>query len=268
MQVFPGTLNSFGNPAGTQTLDNPDHAGQHGDLNDAVEAHEAVLGTTAGTSTLKNFSAGQFPLRMDASGSFANSISGGTWMDAKINLPWITAGTIDSVTMGTPAITGGTANNITLGTPAITGGTANNLNLGTPVISNPYKFRAYRSAALNTANATLTKVALDAESFDTNSNFATSTYTVPVAGFYQFNGRIEADHDGFFQLWLYKNGTKVSGGGADFYDLGQSSGESMSDFIQCAANDTIELWNYCDGIKAFIVGSEALFFSGFLVSQT
>lgn len=41
---FPGGLDDFVNPAGTSLLTNPDHAGQHTDLNDAVEALEAKVG--------------------------------------------------------------------------------------------------------------------------------------------------------------------------------------------------------------------------------
>lgn len=41
---FPGGLDNFVNPAGTSLLTNPDHAGQHTDLNDAVEALEAKVG--------------------------------------------------------------------------------------------------------------------------------------------------------------------------------------------------------------------------------
>jgi hypothetical protein len=41
---FPGGLDDFVNPAGTSLLTSPDHAGQHTDLNDAVEALEAKVG--------------------------------------------------------------------------------------------------------------------------------------------------------------------------------------------------------------------------------
>lgn len=42
---YPNSIDNFVNPAGTATLNSPDHAGQHTDINDAVEAIENELGT-------------------------------------------------------------------------------------------------------------------------------------------------------------------------------------------------------------------------------
>ena len=42
---YPTSIDAFTNPAGTATLASPDHAGQHTDINDAVEAIETELGT-------------------------------------------------------------------------------------------------------------------------------------------------------------------------------------------------------------------------------
>jgi hypothetical protein len=42
---YPASIDNFVNPAGTATLNSPDHAGQHTDINDAVEAIETELGT-------------------------------------------------------------------------------------------------------------------------------------------------------------------------------------------------------------------------------
>lgn len=41
---YPAGLDTFTNPTGTDPLDSPDHAGQHADANDAIEAIEAELG--------------------------------------------------------------------------------------------------------------------------------------------------------------------------------------------------------------------------------
>lgn len=43
---YPASIDNFVNPAGTATLASPDHAGQHTDINDAVEAIETELGTS------------------------------------------------------------------------------------------------------------------------------------------------------------------------------------------------------------------------------
>ena len=40
---FPGSQDSLTNPSSGDTLDSPDHAGQHTDANDAIEAIELSL---------------------------------------------------------------------------------------------------------------------------------------------------------------------------------------------------------------------------------
>ena len=40
---FPGSQDSFTNPSSSDTLDSPDHAGQHADANDAIEAIQGAL---------------------------------------------------------------------------------------------------------------------------------------------------------------------------------------------------------------------------------
>jgi len=42
---YPASLDNFTNPTGSDTLASPDHAGQHTNINDAVEAIETELGT-------------------------------------------------------------------------------------------------------------------------------------------------------------------------------------------------------------------------------
>jgi hypothetical protein len=51
---FPSNLDNFTNPTSSDTLDSPDHAGQHTDVNDAVEALQEKVGVdgSAVTSSL------------------------------------------------------------------------------------------------------------------------------------------------------------------------------------------------------------------------
>lgn len=44
---YPTSIDAFTNPTGASLLTSPDHAGQHSDINDAVEAIETAIGTTA-----------------------------------------------------------------------------------------------------------------------------------------------------------------------------------------------------------------------------
>jgi len=48
---FPEDLDTLVNPSSTDTLDSPSHAGQHSDVNDAVEALEAKVGADSSAVT-------------------------------------------------------------------------------------------------------------------------------------------------------------------------------------------------------------------------
>ena len=144
--TYPGTKQTFTNPVGTNFLDNPDHAGQHADINDTVEAVQDAVGTTLGTNVLSNFSAGQFPLRVTgggATGTHVTTLVGGTLANtALIGTPQITGGSVTNAALiGTSQITGGTITNAALiGTSQITGGSVSsavlaNDTIGTPAIT-------------------------------------------------------------------------------------------------------------------------------------
>ena len=124
---FPGGTDVLTNPVGTNLLDNPDHAAQHTNANDAIEAIESNVGTNSGTNIFNNFTVGQFPLRVTgggATGTHITTLVGGTFANtALIGTPQISGGTIGG---GIVNATGGTLNNTVQGTPAITGGTWTN----------------------------------------------------------------------------------------------------------------------------------------------
>lgn len=132
--------------------------------------------------------------------------------------------------------------------------------------SNPYKFKAYRNAALNTVVG-YQKITLDAELFDTNNNFASGTYTAPVSGFYQFNYEgtisITATSNDTVAV-LYKNGVVESWG----MEIESQGGTGGADLIQLTAGDTIELWMYTQAASVVIATKMATRLSGHLVSRT
>lgn len=131
-------------------------------------------------------------------------------------------------------------------------------------ISNPYKFSVYRNAAQN-ATSSNTKVLYDTKVFDTNNNFATSTYTAPVAGFYHFEARIDFSST-LGVIFLYKNGVEHKRG-SDLRYTGVT-GCVVSTLVQSAANDTWEIYVLAGGTVAMGVGAALNYFSGFLVSRT
>lgn len=79
-------------------------------------------------------------------------------------------------------------------------------------------FSAYLNSAQSLPNSTSTKVQFNAEEFDTNNNFDSTTnyrFTPTVAGYYQVNGLIvcTALSSGYYaQAQLFKNGSAAKYG--------------------------------------------------------
>ena len=96
--------------------------------------------------------------------------------------------TSGSVTISSPAVSGTT----TLTLPTTSGTvltTANTFGAGTGPA-----FYAYSNSSQSIANTTFTKIQYNVESFDTNSNYDSTTnyrFTPTVAGYYQINARIQ-----------------------------------------------------------------------------
>ena len=84
--------------------------------------------------------------------------------------------------------------------------------LATGVSSTGPAFYAYTTGSQTISSGVLTKVLLDTEKYDTNSNFASSTFTPTVAGYYQINGSIRFDGGSGTRavIGIYKNGSAYS----------------------------------------------------------
>lgn len=143
---YPATIDVFSNPSGASTLGAAGHSSLHGEERDAIENIEAVLGTTAGTSVLKSFSAGQFPARVNSGGTIVQVLTGGT---------------INTTTMGTPSVTAGTfskpAINAFYDTPQTYTGTAGGTTTLDLSLSNEHRITMPNSAGsvtLAVSNAT------------------------------------------------------------------------------------------------------------------
>lgn len=138
-------------------------------------------------------------------------------------------------------------------------------------LSNPYKFRGYRNAALTSVNTTPTALPYDAESWDTNNNFDIATnkgrYTAPVAGFYHFSATLQATSN-VVHIMFYKNGS-LAADGVILQGISSSLvSVHISEDIQLAVNDYVEVYYSINGAVAFAVGASATYFSGFLVTKT
>jgi hypothetical protein len=125
--------------------------------------------------------------------------------------------TSGTVTLTAPAVAGTT----TLTLPTTSGtvltsastitpsaGTVTQASLSTNVAGNGPAFSAYAGAAQNTTSNVYTKVLFPNEEWDTNSNFASSTFTPTVAGYYQLNISVSVNGAPTrFAVQLYKNGS-------------------------------------------------------------
>ena len=73
-------------------------------------------------------------------------------------------------------------------------------------------FSAYNSTGTSLTGSTNTKVLFQTEEFDTNSNFASSTFTPTVAGYYQITANVQWGTATESQCYIYKNGSNFKQG--------------------------------------------------------
>lgn len=141
-------------------------------------------------------------------------------------------------------------------------------SVSSAILTNPYKFSVYRNAAWNTPNNTTAKVAFDAETFDTGSNFDSTTnnrFVAPVAGFYYFYSAA-AFANSNARLMLYKNGSEIKRGSQLVATA--NLGAVVSGLIQLAATDYVEVFLFTAGVATGTTGAISTYFDGYLVSIT
>jgi hypothetical protein len=116
---------------------------------------------------------------------------------------------------------GGTGVTTSTGTGAVVLGTAPTItgaNITVAATAAP-AFSAYRSGTQAYTTNTYTKIQLNIESFDTNSNYDNATnyrFTPTVAGYYLCTGQIQTSAGTYVETNIYKNGvsnglTQISG---------------------------------------------------------
>lgn len=142
---------------------------------------------------------------------------------------------------------------------------------------NPYKFRVHLATGQTITSNTFTKIPFETRDFDTGSNVDITTnkgrFTAPIAGFYQFNANAENSSGSAARnlISFYKNGVEYSRGNDSQTSAQAIGGAGISDFIQLAATDYIEVYFQTSGSTIAGTntdGAYATYFSGFLVSAT
>lgn len=144
-----------------------------------------------------------------------------------------------------------------------------NTLLGTYGVRNPYCFRAYASGATTLADGASTDIAFATEDYDYNNNFASSTYTAPVAGVYHFDACFT--YATAISTGVIANCRIIKGGALAL--TGTSSvpvtngAYSVSGDLLLAQGDTIKAAGYHDsaGAEDVATGSTQTWFSGHLV---
>jgi hypothetical protein len=116
------------------------------------------------------------------------------------------------------------------------------------IYGNIPSFSAYKTTTQSISHATWTKVTFEVEEFDTNNNFASSTFTPTVAGYYQFNAVLEfavPSVAAYQSFMFYKNGAYYMRGAQHYASSAISSCPASSALIYCnGTTDYIELWTW------------------------
>lgn len=171
----------------------------------------------------------------------------------------------------------GVAGTNTLTLPAKTGniitsadsGTVTQTMMASGVAGNGPAFSAYANATTSCANSTFTKLLFAVEEFDTNNNFASSTFTPTNAGYYQISAGAQiAGGSGVFVISIYKNGARFKDGSILYNSASTGGGSVVSTVINMnGSTDTIDIYAFqsSGGSLNASSGQNATYFSAALV---
>lgn len=137
---------------------------------------------------------------------------------------------------------------------------------------NPYKFYVYRTSSFTSAASGGIQIIFDTVSYDTGSNYNTSTgyFTVPVTGYYWFSARASVGNgqNGRTFVNIQKNGSELIRGTDLSTTLAVPLGSNVSGILQLNAGDQIAVgiyWSNSPG-QGLEIGYVTTYFMGQLVS--
>jgi len=170
--------------------------------------------------------------------------------------------------MSNLTILGDTSGSVVLQAPAVSGSTTITLapQSGTLNVAGP-AFSAYKTGSQTLGSSTYTKLLFETEEFDTNNNFANSTFTPTVAGYYQINAAFQVG--AFFttgNLAIYKNGSRYKQGFSTGNVDGTSGLFTANTLVYCnGSTDYIEAYGFIRGGQALDAGIAFTYFNGCLL---
>ena len=126
-------------------------------------------------------------------------------------------------------------------------------------------FSVTKSSGQSITGSVTTKVTFDTEEFDTNNNFASSTFTPTVAGYYQLNVNLNFGTTGTGQVNIFKNGSVLLNGIAVTYNASVGGCMPLSCMVYMnGSTDYIEVYAYITATVTINSGAVNTQFSGFL----
>lgn len=179
--------------------------------------------------------------------------------------------------MSSIVLSGDTSGSVTVSAPAVAGTQTVTLPVASGVLQvsgNMPAFSVYRGANQSVSSGAITKVQLNAETFDTANAFDSTTnyrFTPQVAGYYQVNGSMRFTGTALTecQVIIYKNGAGVSYG--NYYVLSpQSTLLSIATTLVYlnGTTDYLELYGYVAGtspVFTYVDPANTCVFTGSLV---
>lgn len=138
---------------------------------------------------------------------------------------------------------------------------------------NPYKFYYYHNTS-QTITSTFAPINFNSKLFDTSSNVASSTFTVPISGFYWFSGRWSNQGSAsLMDIALFKNGSLYSLGGTGSIggsgDLNNYAAVCYQGMVQCTIGDSVTLNGKANGTVTALGGTQDVsYFQGILLCAT
>ena len=166
-----------------------------------------------------------------------------------------------SVTLQEPT----TASNRTLTLPDNTGTV---LSTASTFAGTGPAFSAYASTGTAVSAETWTKITFDTESFDTNSNFASSRFTPTVAGYYGISACIGVSSTLAQNIWIaiYKNGSVWQYGSLMTQNISVGGLNNMAGLVYCnGSTDYIEIYGLSSVAQTLSTGVSITYFNGAMV---